>query len=117
MIEPGPCLDALIAEKVMDFKYVHAFEFEHGGKSQHGIIMTENSTYFLPPYSTDISAAWKVVEKMQKNDWAIILDNMQDYLGNWQAHFEKDKFVETAESESVPHAICLAALKAVGVEI
>ena len=74
-----------------------------------------NKDILLKEYSTNIAAAWEVVEKMQSLGWALILDNMKDYLGNWQAHFEKE-FAYTAESESVSHAICLAALEAIGSE-
>jgi hypothetical protein len=65
-------------------------------------------------YSTHISAAWQVVEKMQANDWAVIIDNMKDSLGNWQVQFEKNENAKSCEAGTAPHAICLAALKAVG---
>ncbi len=104
-MKPGRELDALVAEKVMGWK-MDASAVWHGPGP---------SCLVLPHYSTDIADAWEIVEKLQSQDWACILDNVKDFLGNWQAHFEKDRRACTAESESAPHAIALAALKAVGV--
>lgn len=124
MIRASRELDALVAEKVMGCK-VTVLDSESGlfdcgcGAWEH------QGSYFdegdeeewssLARYSTDIAAAWKVVAAMQAKNWAWIIDNMQDYLGSWQAHFEYETSVVTAESENVCEAICLAALKAVGV--
>lgn len=76
----------------------------------------------IPHYSTSIADAWLVVEKMrekhlihiisdgahplQKNTWGCIIER------------ERDEFPRLAESESAtaPTAICLAALKALGVD-
>lgn len=113
-MKPGRELDALIAEKVMGLKNIR---LANDGRSDYLCYGKPDSIFLegkiVPAYSTDISAAWLVVEKMQDNDWAFILDNMEDFIGNWQAHFEKDKSGWSADSESAPHAICLAALKAI----
>lgn len=75
----------------------------------------------IPPYSTSIFAAWAVVEKMQdhlpsltyrcgdgppfdKMRW--VCEFMRDFLpGDWKG----------AARDTAPLAICIAALKAVGV--
>lgn len=67
-------------------------------------------------YSTEIGAAWEVVEKMQADDWYWNIDYDCDGL---VAGFGRDReadencrwYYEAAKTE--PHAICLAALKAV----
>ena len=67
------------------------------------------------PYSTDIAAAWEVVEHLRKppREWGFKIMGDRNFPalctvagGVPMAHVEGD---------SVPHAICLAALKAVGV--
>lgn len=100
-MKPGQELDALVAEKIMEIPLIEEDSCENWIK------------VVPPPYSTDIAAAWEVVEELQRQDWCFILDNMKGFLGNWQAHFERNRWVETAESTSAPHAICLAALKVI----
>ena len=63
-------------------------------------------------YSTDIAAAWQVVEKITENPlWDFFLA-VRPHLAT--AHFHDGNAVDFEEmDESVPVAICLAALKAV----
>lgn len=105
----GRELDALIAEKVMGWKLFVDNKREvcawDTGTSPGGFIDERN---FKP--SRDIAAAWQVVEKL---DNRFILDRT---LGQYRVRFTaQDSFEVTAES--APHAICLAALKAVGVKL
>jgi hypothetical protein len=99
---PGLELDALIAEKVM------------GLSVSKEIIRDGSGARYYPEllhYSTDIAAAWEVVEKMgtlprkdmQRGGFQV---NYDDH--GWTASFWR----EYAFGESAPHAICLAALKA-----
>lgn len=91
-MNPGPELDALVAEKVMGWR---------------------DDVALLPPsYSTDIKAAWEVVEKMGSN--FIIASEKR---GEFAVFFGPGEIDEFCKSSSSPHAICLAALKAVGYEI
>jgi len=73
----------------------------------------------FPCYSTDIRAAWTVVEKMKDFGFAAQIvtgiANGYDVVAMYNAlgkHFVVDR---ESGSTSVPHAICLAALKAKGV--
>lgn len=67
----------------------------------------------LPHYTTDIAAAWQVVEKLKKHGFYAVIwvkpGIVQLYCHNEVCTIE--------EKGTVPLAICLAALKAVGVEI
>lgn len=84
----------------------------------------EISTDFhsVPAYSTDISAAFLVVEKMQERlgkGWVFSLDSSDGKCSQpmWCARFRY--FVDSsdgycAQDDSLPRAICLAALKALG---
>jgi hypothetical protein len=79
-------------------------------------------------YSTGIAAAWEVVEKV----WATLpktgygtfraLLHRRDPDGRWICEFAPDAHGDwsthaTAEADTAPLAICLAALRAVGVEV
>lgn len=62
-------------------------------------------------YSTDISAAWEVVEKIQKDAAISVTGYMGKYLViiAYDEEFERSYIVE---KETAPLAICLAALLA-----
>jgi len=75
--------------------------------------------YAPPPFTTDISATWKVVEKMREEPqpWSW---GMEEVVGGWDV--DVGRVAEDATWESYRHkhedvrlAICLAALKAKGV--
>jgi hypothetical protein len=75
----------------------------------------------LPKYSTDIKDAWQVVEKLRDRYVYIDLTNNDDLYccelmeQDWEN--ESRYFTYYADAETAPLAICLAALKAVGVEV
>jgi hypothetical protein len=81
--------------------------------------LIENSTVVMdyPRYSSDIEYAWEVVEKLSKDgfDFQVRRENN----GKYNVEFTKDFFYTFgfAESETAPLAICIAALKSVGVEV
>jgi hypothetical protein len=70
----------------------------------------------LRPYSTDIAAAWEVVEHLRRNGRFVQID-LFGYDGeDWRVCVsvdEPEKY-EAAEAETAPLAICLAALRAFG---
>lgn len=102
--EAGRELDALVAEKVMGrilipdevLKHTSATNFED-----------------IPAYSTDISAAWQVVEKMLELgayvDIGIDKYGAQVQLDNYDGKWESG---ESIRADNAPLAICRAALKA-----
>lgn len=110
-------IDALVAEKVFpDSCWITQPDYD-------GV-----SRKTVPPFSTDIAAAWEVVEKVK------ITALIQIKTGEWCARFEdsewteadsyyevrmyKDEHADTyAYAETAPMAIALAALKACGVEV
>ena len=70
-----------------------------------------------PKYSTDIYSAWLVVEKLagEQGPYSVVMNNND---GDWVVHFwNGDRHDLYANADTAPMAICLAALKAVGVEI
>jgi hypothetical protein len=90
-------IDRLVAEIVMGWE---------GGKYAYGS--------WFP--TTDIRDAWKVVEKLSKDGFDF---QVWREKGKYNVEFAKDFFYSFgfAESKNVSLAICLAALKAVGVEV
>lgn len=106
-LKPGRELDALVAEKVMGVKDPQMFP---------------NFGAAVPRYSTDIASAWLVVEKMRENIKDVLtLAGPSDETPKWWATFDKkwhgrasQNLFEWESGDTAPHAICLAALKAVG---
>jgi hypothetical protein len=125
-------LDALIAEKVMGCNVIqsyynnipnevsstecHCKDQKHcrqdfSAKDGLGPYLVRE----IPKYTTDISAAWEVLNKLKEN--YLCNDVMYSRrIKKWQAVFVKeyplpDNFV--IQDESAPLAICKAALKAV----
>ena len=78
----------------------------------------EPTFYFAP--STDLQDAWDVVEKMKDKSWLITIQNCHDKTGhNYQwcvimANNDPESEAVEGMASTVPLAICLAALKAVG---
>lgn len=67
----------------------------------------------VPRYSTDIKAAWEVVEKLKLLErFSLTLQQLSPTNTAWTLSDLRDG-EPIAWSETAPHAICLAALKAV----
>jgi len=127
-MQAGRELDALVAEKVMGWKWLERDEFN---EYRHLTPNGQKIQVAVPRYSTDIAAAWQIVEKIKfmQPGWEIYglkPDHLQkftiEYNGfGWRAGWAPVKLdgnmTIEAEAEAAPHAICLAALRAVGVEV
>lgn len=88
----GRELDALIHDKVMGLEWC----IEHPE---------------LQPYSTDISAAWEVVEKLNHHGFLLSFLNTRSPGNRYLVEF-RDKGDYVAAADTAPLAICRAALKA-----
>lgn len=112
----GRELDALIAEKVMGLQ-VDALGYV---VTQRGKVEGE-----LPFYSTDIAAAWEVVERtglqieIQSPGAPCNGDEYENDSDNWrvECRLKSSDRSSFAEATTAPLAICLAALKAVGIHV
>lgn len=121
-MQPGPELDRLVAEKVMGWRvhnrntafYVLAGE-EDGPMFNLSKHDTCGSLRFAP--STNIAHAWEVVEHIiaRGQGLAIYSDNE-----GWNVYVQISTMTEHRyaidKRKSLPHAICLAALQACGVD-
>ena len=126
VMEAGRELDILIAEKRMglrrrvflgqdskslwDDKAI--FDAMESADLTH--LNADDKACCVPYYSTDISSAWEVVEKLALTFELGWLPT--DKGLNWDASFGEKRGSEegtTTYAETAPHAICLAALKTV----
>jgi len=118
-LQPGPELDALVAEKVMGWEYV--IDGEGTGwvdKATEQFVTGYNNDdpsqpeIAPPPFSTSIAAAWEVVEKLKSDNRTI---DISSATPGWRAIIDEchDWKVEV-RAETAPRAICLAAMKASG---
>lgn len=152
-MKAGRELDALVAEKVMglpitDFtKTARQPYYSWGGKYNNIHYAPNNEPYVvtgvekagcphvrrIDDYSTSISDAWQVVEKLVKEgdehpvnlhkglpafgDHATPFEVYKNYAGypGWTCYFHD--YEVCVHADTAPLAICLAALKAVGVEV
>lgn len=128
----GSELDQLIAQRIMGWRNLvwrEAKQTEHNGSAIYSPAGwygdgPGKAVYLTDKFSLDIAAAWKVAEKLHKEDyWVIQVKLLTD---DWiECHMDKDisrdldgtdiKSVWAGRS-SAPHAICLASLKAVEIE-
>lgn len=111
-MKPGRELDTLVAEKVMGLKedYLSCPTCKYDG--------VMGGLGYLP-YSTDITAAWLVVEKMHTHPKPVLqlAAPQQDFCNErWRAEFSRKWWHEgspyeyACNGETAAHAICLAAL-------
>ena len=121
-LEPGPELDALVEKELFGrdccsclaaFEAPSEHHYPAGGfnakTGTHNACGKKGARHL----STDISAAWEVVEKMKKKGFALIVQETP--LRKSQATFDGMDYGNTTiteHGESISHAICLAALKA-----
>ena len=107
-MKAGRELDALVAEKVMGVKNMEQWLINHR--------MDETGQY-----STDIAAAWEVVEKMRQrfrdSSKTVLFGCHENLAGNWTAYWYQSTDTMPPQweaiSESLPEAISKAALLAV----
>lgn len=131
---PGRELDAIVAEKVMGYRFepgdpasIEAAKTDHTQPYLVDRWYMTGITYIekLPKFSTDIAAAWAVFEHLHKQDPDMSFSLHYFSMGDG---CDEDKWtvgikaldMETHCDRSAPTAqlaICLAALKAVGVEV
>jgi hypothetical protein len=141
-MKPGRELDALVAEKVMGFTWQSVPWLNQEQKclappfkplNEENTTVGDHIYKQVPHYSTDIAAAWEVLLTRFSFhfrdyedgggsvgvDWTVgrcepgsklIFCEIEMWNGDGY-----ERIIEKAETEA--HAICLAALKAVGVEI
>ncbi len=107
-LQPGPELDALISEKVMDLSVVRPSE----DPETWYIEVIEGNEQPVPKYSKFIAWAWEVVEQFNTFEIGKRGPSLSEIYCSL-TRYEPEQF-GVSSGTTVPHAICLAALKAVG---
>ncbi|MFD1176885.1 hypothetical protein ACFQ3W_11315, partial [Paenibacillus puldeungensis] len=90
----------------------HAFG-ANGYKRNFAFDPTDDKQKIIPLYSSDISAAWEVVEKLQESQLYTDVRTCLDFYEVWVTVHEDDNQTETVVCPKLPEAICKAALLAV----
>jgi hypothetical protein len=113
-MDAGRELDALIALRVLDWSEQN---LRHA-QMANGDYFDYDGDTGLPRYSTDIAAAWQVVDQMSRSNWHL---HLAQHIGEWEAifmrpindpRFNRDQ-PGGVMADAAAVAICLAALKAV----
>lgn len=125
MFEAGRELDALVAEKVMGWQSIEYNDFKIWAHQDYLPAITNHPLGFampegyspLPRYSTNIAAAWKVVEKFEAKHWEISIstDEIGYLVYLTRRNDDGGSTTFKGEADTAPLAICLAALNAKGV--
>jgi hypothetical protein len=112
-------LDLLIAEQAMGAKWTmfgkrdmleSVNQEDYAERWKDGKIVIRH----LPHYSTDIKAAWEVVEKFHKDGYDPCVNfGSTFHVDEWHACFYKGGHYYDAYADTAPLAICRAALLAV----
>ena len=117
-------LDALVAEKVMEWEWhwlpsgywLHDRPKGISGayrKSHESPVEVMN----VPKYSVGIAAAWQVIEKWDEQGWDWEITTGKNNIHVWVLTDNERVFAHRGIAPEAPLAICLAALKACGVEL
>ena len=119
-LEPGPELDALVAEKVMGYmiRAEHvcgASGFGMPGDVCPGCREGRPGPFYSGKahYSTDIAAAWEVAEKVIRWRGSIIAGARQYKPKCWVTISDLSPTPMSGTGETMPEALCKAALLAV----
>lgn len=138
--EAGRELDALIAEKVMGGRWDRGALYSHVYVEPTGWLLAQRDRErfgddelhvyegALPYYSTEIAAAWRIVEEISGFDtgrdkpwWSMATFYAQRGQIGCRVYacppgssiFDADDVIAEAIGDTAPHAICRAALQAV----
>lgn len=112
-------IDCLVAEKIMGWtRFIE--DTEAGQMNSWDNECGRQS--LLPNYSSDIEAAFEVTRRMWKKNFRMEMHTLQhpEYGLVYLVRFRRKKVggkYQSEDSEKPAEAICLAALKTVGVEV
>jgi hypothetical protein len=107
----GRDLDALIATQVMDIRIIVDAP---GRSTDGGSFMTADR---IPYYSTNLPAAWRVVEHMPHGFELRLHEHKLGIQPVWQAEFHRPGHkIQMSSAQTAPLAICLAALAALRID-
>jgi len=117
MLEPGREMDALIAERVIGEPFIDPM-YKYFGEPECCPHCGRYCGYDCH-YSTDDDAAWRVVRAMMEKGIGRVSIQQMVIDGSWEVIFGLSCRSNRGLGceNSFPHAVCLAALMALGVEV
>ena len=125
-MEAGRELDALVAEKVMGWQNVKQDDGDSTFARLSGIDIKshESHRFTVPEFSTDIAASFDALQKTANDlqcGWEIEKHESDGALyvtikGQSEGEYWENK-IKAAKHSDIPWGICLAALRAKGVEV
>ena len=110
-MKAGRETDAVVAEKIMGVQIPGWLEIPDG-------LSTMTSYEIVSPYSTNIGAAWQVVEVMHAKGFNVSITADHGWRTRWECcvMLPGGDRPNCKDADTAPLAICLAALFAVGHE-
>jgi hypothetical protein len=114
-VKPSRELDVLVAEKVMGWTHVARSPMDGALLGTMPIYLASASNE-VPHYSTDMAAAWAIVELGRGSFWNDLfeLSANEGEEGTWHLDTNGDNDGCCMTAETAPLVICLAALRCVG---
>jgi hypothetical protein len=125
-MQAGRELDALVAEKVMGWREVRlrpSNSSRRSGPDYKGykpdvVARRRETPCHVPAYSTDIAAAWEVVEAMERRGCLVVTRTRGAISGKPRVEITgthpvgRNEWLVHEDADTVPLAICRAALAA-----
>jgi hypothetical protein len=102
--------DALVATEVMGLTKFVLSSADLYRQDEFGFSIYDMYTQILPHYTTDIAAAWEVFEKV--TELGAVFKAETPF---WACYISTSD--EVVKAYTAPEAICLASLRALGIEI
>lgn len=112
----GRELDAVVAERVMGFRWFTS------PCANVSVPVADDSWQYLPAFSTDIAAAWKVVERLGEMGYTLDIQwkgkgRVYEFTSEVSAsRWDDYGFRDYHAVGSMPYAVCMVALQAVSVD-
>ncbi len=109
-MKPDRELDARVAENIMGWTEINP-SVSGRGQKYFGMSPGCYTPKQIPHYSSDISAAWNVIQSQKWESWSMRWD-AEEKMYYCQIQHHGNKFIGFAET--APEAVCVAALTATG---
>ena len=108
-LAPGPMMDAAIARRL--WRAIVFMDIE--GQGAYLVRQGDHARMPLPGYSTNVDDAHRVVKQMQAHGYAATLKSAPEFGKCYACFTQNDgKNYRMSEAETLPMAICLAAVEA-----